>query len=513
MSSRQRVSFGDETWSLGTRGRESRWVSKRPVISNMRWSKRQLLEPRARWRTGIVSTDISTAAHAAGTLHPLTDGIFMGQDAYSWDAPASVTDHTLTPIATTGTLTSAVEAIPTTPLSVGADDGVLVLDRTIRSGFPYSFSTGFTTDVTTHVGSAWTPLGTAIHQGRLFGFGNPNPNRIWYSDAYDYLNVASASQFFDVDGTIGGIVSSGSMLLIWTVNGDWYMLQGRGDPSLGTINYIGTGKVPSYQYGLAQVDNGFIFSSRDHSGLVFMSNGGAQDDTSLAHLGYSTVSQGFQALSSYLHAAPHSSGILDVITGPVRADGSHLISYNKVWSEDRYFGSFDLPADTILFVDENTGRECAAIPPGASGSGNWELYSRNFFDGAADSDSDAGLAEGAVNGYIETPLISVPDKLVRVERVYIDVQGLGSTISGGSPPAPSLTVKSQGQTTTTLTLGPGATPLTSKFTLGAGDDVRLVATPGPTPYERGFNIVLADIRGLRIERVTVDLSISEGPTL
>lgn len=520
MSETKTVSFGPETWKKGTRGSETRWVSERPVISNMRWSSKLRLYPRSRWRTGIVTTDTTLNSNMAGPINTDAEyAVLMDNYAYKWDAPTSLTDHTLTVMSGSSLITNSARW--SRPQRTGANSfEKLGYQLEVSSSGVVSTSTdNIFDDIQTATGTSYVVVGTTVHQGRLFVCGYRNQsgvrtftNRIWYSDPYDYMVMTDpAEQFFDVDGNVEGMVSFGANLLIWNDAGEWFMLQGRGDPAVATLSKAGKGRIPVSHYTISEVDGGFIFPSADHGALVLLNGGGSTDDKSLSRFSYTTANQGFQSFEDYLYAPPAASPVLDVVSGPIRGDSSHLVLQHGVWSEDTY-DTFTMVKGSHLFFDENTGREVLVQPADLPGFAAWTLYSRNLLDGACDSDSDTGLAEtDEVAGYIETPIIAVPDKVVRCKRVYIDAISLGTAIDGNDPPAPSLTVSQLGEGgAAAMTLGPGNTPLTTR--MPANDTpTRFMATGGPNIHERGFNIALSNIRGMAIERVTVEIEVSNGP--
>jgi hypothetical protein len=508
--------FDLDTWSKGTRGREYRALSDLPLVVNMRRTSHGAIQPRSFWRLALVTSDSSTTLEGAGPLNGVSHkGLLVGGKAYAWVDPESVIDHTLA--STAGTLT-----IPTArleqPIKVSDSEFVIGTQLVDTLNSTLASSNGFQTDLDTIVGATWVSSGTTVHQGRLFSFGGytsggreVETNRLYYSDSYDYMNIASATQFIDVDGNIEGILSSGSNLLIWTQEGKWHILQGRGNPANGTLSYLGNGPIPSSHNGVAEIRSGFVFSSRDNSGLIQMDRFGTQDSVTLERYAHSTVNQGTSALLAYLWSPPSGSGMLDMITGPIRSQGTHMVKYKGMWSVD--LPNVMAKEKTVLFIDDTTGREVAVLHPDDSDSGNWEIYSRNPFDGAIDGLVDAHQAESSLVASVETPYIREPDKLIRVEKVYVDVVGGGQGLGLVTPPVPSFTIAvldGNHNDGSSLTIGPGVTPLQTRMVFENADSTRIVGTGPPRPFTEGLAVWLNDIKGVNIGRITVVYSVSEG---
>ncbi len=245
------------------------------------------------------------------------------------------------------------------------------------------------TDVQAAIVSAFSLLaassrrmkGSCVHQGRAFYWGEHDdttpiflPNRIYYSDAYAYATFSSATQFFDVDGEIQGAVSLGANLLIWTVNGEWFVLQGRGDPANGTLNSLGKGRIPGNLKRPARFDRRGIFLASDITCMASVGEGGGIDDTTLEHIAFSGASKAYEDSGVNRVAAANSleNAVLqlgDDVNGPT---AFHLA--NGAWTEETW-ADLSWTANAIQArADERNGKEVVALYDGT----DWRVYLRDI---------------------------------------------------------------------------------------------------------------------------------------
>ncbi len=508
MSETVRATFGAEMWARGTRGLEGPWASQRPRIVNMRYAITGALVPRPKF---TLLANLTAETDAVATMFParyltVATGAVTSGYIHADSGAVSFYTTTTTPVAT-GT---GINANPQSTVSQ-IDDYTWLVDE-------YQIGLRGSTSITvTNHGTALeaafepgtntiTVQGTEVHQGRAFYWGRISDasghqtvaRRIWYSDAYDYGTLSSATQFFDVDGSVQGCQSVGSNLLIWTTDGDWYVLQGRGDPADGTLNSLGRNRVPfRLRYPVRQ-NYGLYFLTSDGTRVVRMSEGGIQDESVHGHIGFDA--EGLTVLGDGVEGGPiptagaHAKTIFVANNGGSTNTIDAMHMWNNTWTEEVW--GLDRELVRILGTDELNDLEYYFHHDET----NWRVFTRPI---TVASPPVTGSYAEAVPGTVGLPQINDPDHPVRVQRVIIDARAWKGG-SYDSPPTMTVQVEDGLGNVHTLGLGPSSRTFAN---LADGEDqpMRIVATPTDMmPYSRYCKVVAFNITGLTIERITVD---------
>jgi hypothetical protein len=531
VSTSQTVKFGAQTWQKGTRGLLSPHATDKCRIENMRFYDDGSLGPRPLWLADDTEFDVKFGANAkifparynyGDGAAPQTEGYFIVEGA-DWEY---YRDGTSTAYAEfTGSLTFAGDEHSS--LSQIDDENWLLDEYLITLAGPAP-ATPKTIDVT-DVGAAIDTKfgggdniqcrGSVIHQGRAFYYGPmfsgtayDFSNRFYYSDPYNaaghgYGVFTSAEQFIDVDGVIKGMTSIGANLFIWTEEGEWYMLQGRGDPSLGTLNSLGKGRIPGQNRFATRHDRKAMFLSSDTQTIVTLNEGGGFDEDALSYLGGDTTAV------PYNEDAPGAmaiSSLQNSILQPFYLSTLARHRYNGVWADEAWgvttYGAF------VVATSEYLEREHLIVRvQGASTL--WTVYKRQITQDSPNSSGGGAWAEYAEteNMELDLPRLSDPVRQVRVKRIVIDARTWEST--GTFWPSAAMTVKVEDGkgNLNTLVLGPDSQPLSGVDDV-ANSPIRIVATPTEMlPYTHFSDVQFSAMIGVAIENVSVELEISEGP--
>lgn len=246
------------------------------------------------------------------------------------------------------------------------------------------------------------PLGrSTIHQGRMFWYGTTSPtnlrNRIYFSDAHRYDTFSSSAQFFDVDGEVEGLYSLGSSLYIWTRDGRWFVLQGRGNPADATLIFLGFQKIPLRTDSVVVHDGSLLFIPSDRTGIVRVT-GENFDEVSLAHLAPSRFSQGDRgggfATNKGVAATQWDFLALTYANGPGPPTEDwyngmrSFAKYRNMWVNEDYFnGSGRLERQEIV-VDDQNGIVYLADSATHGSDTFVRVYTRDIYLGRPSRDDD-----------------------------------------------------------------------------------------------------------------------------
>jgi len=516
MSQRKTKQFGTSTWKKGSRGLLGPWATDQARIVDMRLALDGSLIPRPRFEEYIDLTSrtsnsavVFPARYFDTSIPTYRDGYFIGDStscAFHLSGSAS-SFATGTGLAAVDTNTTITQISGTQWLA-----GHWLIDLKGTTGITV-------TNVFTALEAAFEPgtrtttvNGSTVHQGRAFYWGTiynassvlEQANRIWYSDPYDYSVFTSATQFFDVDSDVEGCASVGSNLFIWTITGDWYVLQGRGDPADGTLNSLGKGRIPGLRRMAVRQDNALYFLASDKSAIVRVTEGGLIDDTSLGRLGFDADGEIY---ISNLAPTPTASSLSNSIYVPndiPESDEFHARHlWNGCWTEETLSGSLSF---TTSFVGTNESNNTEMLAHFVGG--NWVINQRQILAKGPIEDVGAIVHAEEPEGVIGLPRIYDPMHPVRVGRVIID----GRYWKGGDYSNPTLgvtAVDGKGGTHTSET-GPSADALAT-LPDGEGVPIRMVVQPasdGFTPWTHFVDLTIDSLFSIAIENVTVEYEVS-----
>jgi len=517
------ISYGPETWSKGHRGLLGAHATDKPGLHNVRMAKDGSLLPRppweyqddfsvpfipggvAVWGDEIVVAEIDFDASNRFVSMYDTDADKVRQGTMDRNAPSGIGG--VPTLIDDGTLFwgsyvftkdggggVVVFADTYSGVAMGVDDA--------RDSLIPTFYTGADT---------WNFRGSALHQSRAFYFGTYQPavvigayddqsNRIWYSDAHDYTNFSDDTQFFEVDGAVAGMISIRSNLFIWTEEGQWYVLQGRGDPADGTLNDLGPGRVPAAGRYPRVIDNSAIFLSSDETTICSLSATGTIDDTTLGHLGASSVAQPSLLSGGNEPLSPVTDSFANTILVPdlenVRAN------YHGVWTQETWLD--ELIPDTggwmTVGSDYRGAQEIAAV---RSGVPNYLVYTRPIHN---DRPHDNVVVDNHLSTVV-LPRVVMPGAQLRIVRLHIDVR----TWSATDPlPFMEVTITDGDNNVNSTNVGPDLDIFTG---VGEGEEsLQVLVTSGLDAFTH-FADVSIDFRGLAIERVLLVSEHHEEPLL
>lgn len=516
MSSKDTRTFGPDAWAQGTRGILGAWATSRAHIENLRLWKDGSLGPRPKWYLDVnltTQTNANTLIHPGRFIHStigtITDGFFVVAPTittfYGWGS------------------TSVVASFTATYDNISPDMFVSQIDETTYlvgdyllefTGIaPLMSSTDVRAAIVARFGIAGLQrmAGSAVHQGRAFYWGTDTPisatyplNRIYYSDAYAYGTFTSATQFFDVDGEIQGAVSVGANLFIWTITGEWFVLQGRGDPADGTLNSIGRGRLPGQGRRPVRFDNHALFLASDATTTVSLGEGGDLDDSGLRRVAFSGASYDYFSSATIPNVAANSvENAVIVGAHTIATDPQAFQLWNGAWTEESWDDDLTMGTARTFRAGEILSDEIMAVY-----DSNWKMYRRDVSIDAPEVSS--GFAE-TPEAKIELPRINDPLHRVRVNRVIVDCRYW----KGASYETPQITgtIADGEGATASLLLGP-STDLLASAPNATGDPLRMVFTPSDLmPYTHFTDIKFSAMKGLAIERVSVEIETTKGKNL
>ena len=522
MSESKNVRFGPETWSKGSRGKVRAHATDKALLENVHVWTDGLLGPRPWWQDNSVTLSANITATSKIVAAISDDDVngngYTGLLAVSTNEVEFYRSDDNYASSWANNATGVATAHRNSWVSQADRFKYLVGDYLIEMEGSGANITATLADISTvfNASATFGITGSCVHQGRAFYWGSRSlggglwaRNEIFYSDAYDWVVFASTAQQFQVDGAVAGAVSLGQNLVIWTTHGQWYVLQGRGDPATATLNYVGLQRIPPIFQQPAVMDNQAYFMSSDGGALCVVGPNGHVNDKQFLHLGEGTDPSATSSASDYLD--PAASSRFNSLVIPLQGDRNYLSSYEGIWYEEYLSGA--LYDDKQFTINEETGRNY--LIEWNTSTSRWDVYYRPV----ADTNLDSDLASGSfATGFLETtaaevhlPRIHESTKQVRVRRVIID--GMTWASSSTTKPNAELTVKvTDGKGGDhTLTLGPASQPLSSVPNTSR-TPIRITATPNTVlPYTHFSDVWFDAMQGIAIESVTVEAEVSQGP--
>lgn len=523
------ATFGPQEWAKGTRGLLGAHATDKPRIINARQAKDGSLVPRPVW-----------VENASYSMADIPGGI------WGWDNEILVAEYQYSPTdlwvqlhnPDTGAVTRrAAMAIPTVPVTTIRGLPQVIDDNTILWGGSVFQKDNGGPSAPWPDGPSLPPMGvvdvraalvaavltgsddfefrsSALHQGRVFinctyrpssavGFVNELKGRIYFSDAYsgdinDYATFTSATQFFDVDGSVAGMISLGSNLVIWTEEGEWYVLQGRGNPDDATLNSLGPQRIPSFRRYIRRIDQSGIFMSSDGTVLCSLAPEGKVDDRALANLGYSE-----SVLASGSVGDTPLSAVTDSLSNTiiVPTDAGAYVNYNGVWSEETWPAEFNTEDGTFSFwSDYRQGVEYAVEDDTGT---TWTIYKRNILDENPPNDE---VFDNPTSTLV-LPRIVEPGNQVRVHKVVIDVRTFSDT-----DPLPDMdaTIIDGDNQTVNFVAGPDDPPFARA---GSTEESHQILLTCDLEAFTHFCDITITFSGLNIERAYVEYETLKEPVL
>lgn len=343
----------------------------------------------------------------------------------------------------------------------------------------------------------------AVHQGRAFYAGadassglNTGDQRVYYSDAVAYTTFSSATQYFDVDGVVQGMASTGNNLLIWTSHGIWYVLQGRGNPANATLTKLGPGPVPTFFSIPANVRDNLLFEGSGRNGLVSVGPGGALDDAGLSHLAF----QGGLDLSVTTDVmAATSSSILGTVLVPDKKASAAAYQLSRgAWTYETW--GVSLSSGAYVGFDEFRGYEALFV----FGGSNWSVYDRPAYINAPQANVVGDDFSETPTGVIRLPRISDPVDETRVVDVTVDARYWKGT--SYDSPAMSVAVGIDNDGSDVAFSSFTDSGAVSALANATNIPVRLKFSPtaGASVYAPVNDVIISGITGFVVDRVTVN---------
>lgn len=490
MSENTHLTFDASTFANGDRG-HLHPQQGRPKLTNMRMTRSGLLCVRPGWGSRSGGPDATfplmpAVAYDSYSVSPVTSGVV-------WANYTGASGHYVGFTNRSGT--SYTESYAGAGFAFGFESNLshmarispfeFILDARVIITVGTS-SVSLSNDLYTNMaatfglGDLTVPGYSVVHQGRGFYFGPPSYNgltpwtnrgRVYYSDPYAYDAFDSASQYFDMDGSVVGGVSLGSTLYFWNTDGDWYSLTGRGDPSLGTLTKLSQGqRIPQSNAEWTVVDGLMFFVSTDDTVCMF---DGTVDDKTLRHLDVAEYSR--LGSSSVVNTIVSES--ISFAEGVWVADESSAVGDTYAYTTDVMPISglnYDVAAGNLVWYDR------VANPEGIS--------------------SDRG--ESGMTGTVVLPRISDPEKRVRIRKVVVDFIVDPSV---GTPDGDVTISSASGDTS--LTEG----PTNGLFSgLSGSEQYRRLVWTGMPSYEDYYDVKLENLRHLGIVQVDVWVERSQG---
>lgn len=519
MADRKTISFDAGTWLKGTRGQVATAASDgRPSLVNMRLYPDGGLGPRPRWRRW------GNTASGGAIFYGDTNQGHVQFVRFTTSTPSLIDQRGLVVVGSSNTRGHYISGGSHQTLSniatVTAQGGPFI-DRITDTQWMmnglYIVTNGNTNISVTSAQAALATrfgltaadfrlTGQAIHQGRSY-FSGPSipalsvhsitaPNRVYYSDANAYATFTSATQFFDVDGYIQGMASTGNNLLIWTREGIWYVLQGRGNPANGTLTKLGPGQVPhKYNDGTTpNLRDNLLFSRSGRNGLVSVGSGGGMDDAALAHLAFVGTADSTNYSVRGAASGRHGTAI---IPDQNTAMAAYVLNRGS-WSYETW--GMSSQNASYAGMDEDEAEEALFLY--VSGSG-WAVYRRPMFITAPEAAISGDAFAETPTGIVRLPRIMDPMQDTKITRVIIDARYW----KGASYDAPDMDVlvgTGFDGPTSTFVQGP-SDGLLSGLANESGIEVRLEYTPdGAMPFSHMNDVVIQNITSIVIDKVTVE---------
>lgn len=543
MTELQYVTYGTEVWARGSRGRAGSFSENGyPYIRDMRVRADGSLVVRSPWTRRLWHSGSSTfqdmVGHTTSSDFAVCYMTTHRADVFSSSVVAAVVMDTggIKVFDTTNITSPLTELESDTLYKAITQYGFGYLDVLGRyqavaqgvevkseghglSGAAFDDSRANLVSTFSTASNSILYVGSTIHQGRQFFWGieyettlntRIRHNRIWYSDPYDYDNFTANTQWFEVDGEVRGAISMGPNLLIWTSDGKWFILQGRGDPADATLHSRGRNKIPGLDLQPAVYEDVAMFMSHGHDALCIVDSAGNVDSTSL-----SRFSVGFP--QEVRRSPALSSPLFGVVTVPSVTLGEAVHLANDVWTEELWdLGSTDMNDRMVLRSRANANTEELFVPVEVS-TGVWH---HRLFARARSSEypwyypSDLvgnNVPVETVQGKIHLPRITNPDYDLHVTQITIDARYWQQPSADSiqyDPVAMTVSVADTETTTNhTTVLGPG-TDVLSNLADGDGKSIRLVASPGKLPPQSWSEVHLDGIQSMAVEQVMVEYELS-----
>lgn len=368
-------------------------------------------------------------------------------------------------------------------------------------------------------GRSFFYVGSTIHQGRAFYWGFESEtvnntlirsNRIWFSDSYLYTTFSEDTQFIEVDGEVRGCISIGPNLLIWTVQGNWYVLQGRGNPIRATLHSKGRNRIPGVDDQAARFSDIALFNSADYDITAIIDREGNIDSETLSRFGDPEV-KALGTRRSPAAASPQQDAL--TVPGSVLGEAIHLS--RGVWVEEGWTLDRSITDRTVLRSHPERNKEFLALPVEDSGSYDFQIYERETLANTPSLylDQTGFQPVETVQGELTTPRIWDPDKDVRVVQVTIDCRYWATFGSSNVYDDPAMTVEISDSLTDAnnpAVIGPDANMISLLSAPAVGASVRLVATPtgGPLSFASWTEVQIKGIQSFAIEQVMVEYELS-----
>lgn len=499
------IDFGPDVWAAGTRGQVSGHATSKPELTNVRLYPSGRLGPRHPWSfhsfTHGAALPEDTAFHRVRYDLGFTGHSNPGVLVIDGGNPKFFLLDQLLAEAT------CVLPVPTLPhghsFSSAGDTTYLanewLFDMRYQVTLPRQFAVVDTkTALSARFGVNLDVVrvrGSSIHDGRSFFFGSvftgvnsTTFNRIWYSDPLEYGTFSSAAQYFDIDGTAAGLVSVGSNLYIWNTEGDWFVLQGRGNPANGTLSKLGRGRIPPVGRVPTLLDNNGLFLDSSAVTVSSVTSGGTVEDRNFAFLGdafQSGVAEDDMPVSAEADSRRNTALI------GVSHDRTRSL-YNGVWTTDKINTTATMPRHLqhVSFPDQNV--ELLFQYTGAANS--WLAWDR-----PTETYDVPGSGLESVQGKVTLPRLVHEDKHVRVREVVVDYY----RPAGAEASAVTVTMDdAQGNTAAAVNTNMGQTT----------GDHQVSSSFSPLALTPHADIVL-EFRGLSIERVRVVYDVAERKNL
>lgn len=544
----EQATYGTEVWSRGSRGQAGPFREPGlPLIRNLRMTRDGSLVVRPAWFRwgwdGGSETFLNLVGHAREQSSVFWAGFYRDNVA-TFNIPAfGLLDSMGTKIFQRDTVTNPLtEKFSTTDVNgtavqqfgFGYIHPVNRYDSMIKDVFVRAQGIGALAGNVSKGGLSLTNtfipggndflfVGATIHQGRAFYWGPETEvasdttirdNRIWYSDPYDYTRFSANTQFFDVDGEVRGAVSIGPNLIIWTVEGNWFMLQGRGDPSRGVLHNKGKNPIPAIDDQPARFKDFAIYNSGNFDLTAIIGDEGDVDTETLARFGSTNLPANTLANR---RSPPAASPLQDAITIPSfeLAKATHLS--RGVWVEEEWtINGITFDDRTVLRSHSELSEEILAYPAD-QGGGNYDfqIYTRQTVANEPSSYLNLVSSRPAetVDGTLQLPRIWNPDLDLRIVQVTIDARYWKSTGIVYDTPKMSVNIETSASSTDhPCIIGPDNNMIANLpiGTFGVPQSVRLVATPteGTLPMSSWSEVKIEDIRSFAIEQVMVEYELS-----
>lgn len=324
--------------------------------------------------------------------------------------------------------------------------------------------------------------------------------RVFYSDAADF-DTWPAGSFFDVGPTyrILHMMEFRDALLIFTQSGQWVM---TGTADDGTLRRMSDTLSPDFK-AVVKTNDSVIYIPQSRSAPVVF-NGSFGDETSLMHLeDWKAVADPSYGVQSY--------GNRDVLF--LSNQGDLLWRKNDAWTVHDIGISSIGPWITRYFDDYVV----LAMPGTASVDPDFYMLDMTLDRPAFTTDTWATTGDNSDTGYVDAHF-TLPDfvaeqgKEVRVRQVTVDFwkyNTVNTTLTN------NISVQVDSFSREHLAGDQSASQAifnqASSSATAAGVRARAVYRGTPVAFGGGYRLSLEDLRGVAIERITVDLEEQDCP--